>query len=194
MPLYAPPFPGHLITPLSAEWIAPTVLGGFVSTGQTLVAGSCYFLPLDVVRPLTVRALGISVTAAQSGGTTTLSVGVYRDDGTLGNPLLPPGPVASGAVAALTSIGNRTVAVSTTLSPGRWWLASLYVVTSAPTTAATVAAYNGNIGLATPIPNGSALTLNSRCRQLTGQSALPTSGTPAGAAGLIPPGVFAQAA
>lgn len=120
---------------------------------------------------MTVQAIGCSVNGAQSGGTTTTTLGLYGDDGS-NRPNLS-NLIFSGTVT-LTATGNRTAAITPTFLPyGRYWSAFLYVVSSAPTTAATCFGINNNA----PLMYTANIAGIVRGLQITGQSSLPSTGT-----------------
>lgn len=160
-------------TPPSGSWQMPGNPLVTVDTGA-MVSGSLFFMPYDIgPLPMTIDALGISVTTALVAGTTTTSVGLYKDDGSGGYPDTTSGGRIGSGTLTLTSTGIKTVTVSATLAPGRYWTGFLYVQTVAPTTAAVVsrASAAGNLwqlGSATSWTHARGLVL-------TSQTVLPTT-------------------
>jgi hypothetical protein len=117
----------------SGSWQQPPATA---SAGAALTSGRLTFHPFDVGPNAKVfTALGVGVTTAQSGGAVALTLAAYPDDGSGGQPLLTGGPAVSGPVTGLTAMGAAIAPVAWTAQPGRYWLAALYVATSAPTTA-----------------------------------------------------------
>lgn len=130
----AVPYP---FSPPSGNWQHPDHFSSSLnnSPGPT---GTVLFTPLSI-GPLakTYDRLAVSVVTAQAGGATTFTLGLYPDDGTGGAPNTAAGPLTSGSVP-LTAIGYAMLTIAGLRQPGRYWLASLYVVTTAPTTTASV--------------------------------------------------------
>lgn len=185
------PIPTAYTAPAGA-WQHPS---NFLSSANNnLSPGTVYFLPLDVgPLPTGYDRLGVNVSTAQVGGATTFTLGLYPDDGTGGAPNTAGGPLVSGAVP-LTATGLAALAISGVRQPGRYWMASLYVVTTTPTTVPLVAVVsNASPGLWIP-PTLSIGSL-SRALVLTGQTALPTAASsPVGGSSSNIPVVAARAA
>jgi len=122
----------------------------------------------------TYDAIGLKTDAAQTNdGTVACTLAVYGSDAN-GNPDTTS-VIRSGSVT-LTAVGMRSAVFGTTwsvASPGRYWVGCLYVVTAAPTTAATVRLISN---CTYPIPVSDATSIGSRPRgwQRTGITALPT--------------------
>lgn len=139
---YPGPF-GAAIGP-SGSWVPAS---SFIeSTAGTISSGQAGFCIHDVAQTETIQAIGAQCTVAQSGGAATMTLGVYQDDGTGGQPLLTPsGLLGSAQVASgVIAVGLRSAALALTLKPGRYWLASFYRATTAPTTAPTWATFSRN--------------------------------------------------
>ncbi len=185
------PIPTAYTAPAGA-WQHPS---NFLSSANnTLSSGSVYFSPLDVgPAPKAYDRLGVNVGTAQVGGSTTFTLGLYPDDGSGGAPNTAAGPLVSGPVP-LTAGGLAALTISGTLQPARYWMASLYVSTTAPTTAPLVAVIsNASPGLWIP-PTLSIGSL-SRALVLTSQTALPTTASsPVGGSSSNIPVVAARAA
>lgn len=180
-------------TPPSTGWQPPN--NYFSGAVATVVSGTATFLPFDV-GPVakSYSNLGVGVTTAQVAGTTTTTLGVYRDDGSGGQPLLAGGPLVSTTIV-LTATGNAKGAVTWAPAPSRYWLAFLYVATVAPTTSAQVTAVTNSspsLWLTSTLTLGTTL---GRALQVTGLTALPTTAqTFATTTGSTAPAVYAQAA
>lgn len=166
-PTYLAPF-----TPPSGGWQQPANMMN--SAAVAVTSGTATFCALDVgPEEQSYTALGVAVTTAQVAGTTTTTLGAYRDDGSGGRPNLVGGPVVSAAVT-LTATGNRPGAVTWNPQPGRWWLAFLYVASVAPTTAPQVS----GIANAAPVlwvPSAGAIGGSVRGLTATGLTVLPTT-------------------
>lgn len=127
------------LTPPSGSWQMPSNPLVTVDTG-VLVSGTVYYMPYDIgPASMTISALGISLTTIQVGGTAVTSLGLYKDDGSGGYPDMTnaTGKIGSGAVTMTggTVPTIRTLSLSATLTPGRYWTAFLYYASVAPTTA-----------------------------------------------------------
>lgn len=123
-------------TPPSGGWQMPSNPMVTVDAG-TLVSGTVYYMPYDIgPNSMTITGISAAVTTAQVGGTVVNSLGLYLDDGSGGYPDMTnaTGKIGSGTFVA-TSLGIKTVSISATLTPGRYWTAFLYYASAAPTTA-----------------------------------------------------------
>lgn len=125
-----PSLPGNPFTAPSGLWQVPQ---NYISAAPAaLTSGLLQLVPFDVgPNAGAYNALGVNVTTAQVGGTTTTSLAIYPDDGSGGRPNLAAGPITA-ATATLTALANRAAAVTWNPAPGRYWLAFLYVQTAAP--------------------------------------------------------------
>lgn len=158
----------------STYWQLPCNQMG-AGTATAVTSGNLTFVPVDVGPAATAyAALGVGVSATvQVAGTTTTTLAVYPDDGTGARPQCAGGPIASGTVT-LTAANNRTVAISTTLQPGRYWLAFLYVESVAPTTKAQV--YMITNAVTGPIASSSVIgNIVGRGWLITGATVMPTT-------------------
>ena len=166
--------------------IAKPPSGGYISPWHVFGAGAAAptsgrvtFLPIDVNR-LTANAIGFNQSVVAVGGSSLVTVGIYGDDGTGMRPNLAD-LRASGTLNPTTAgTGNKWVTIANTELHGRVWLAFLYVASSAPSTAPQFLCVNNNvmgaIGPNSAVPIGTTL----RGLALTGQTALPGTGTPVG--------------
>jgi hypothetical protein len=136
-------------------------------------AGKTLFVPIRL-NAGTYDAIAYNVTTAQSGGATTFSVALYPEDPTTGLPKTDAGPLASGT-GSLAATGNVIVTFTGVVLPaGNYYLASLYVITTAPTTPAQLPCISNNTA---PLPwSAWVLPSTSRGRTRTG-TALPTDAT-----------------
>jgi len=158
-------------TPPSGNWQQPanmvTAAPGSVTSGQLTLC------PFDVgPASKQFNALGVGVTTAQVAGTTTTTLAVYPDNGTGGLPNLVGGPTATGTVV-LTTAGNASATIASTLAAGRYWAAFLYVASAAPTTAPQVNAIA--TGPSLWIPSTTTIGTTSRGLTAAGLSAMPTT-------------------
>jgi hypothetical protein len=132
--------PGPGYAPPSGAYLMPSNVTAL--TGSGLTAGRTTFVPVDVgPRPLDVAELVVSCSTAEAGGATRTVLAVYPDDGTGGRPDCSAGPLVSGQVS-LTSTGVRRAAVSGHLTPGRYWVACGYYVSTSPSVAARLTSNN----------------------------------------------------
>lgn len=172
MPLYRPSMPQGYTPPTGGYQQPANMLS---STGAAQTSGQCSWTPVDVgPASLTIQSLVVHCTTAGAGGTYSVFVGLYLDDGTGGAPLLTPAGLLISGTVSTSAAGLRPYAVAATLAPGRYWTASLYFASAAPT---TVPQLNGNVnGSPTLWQPSSATTLGlNRALIATGLSALPTA-------------------
>lgn len=163
-------------TPPSGAWLSPSnVLS--VSAG-TPVSGVLTLLPFDVgPNSLAIQSIGVNCTTAQVAGTVTYTLGLYTDDGTGGYPdFSVSGRLENGTVTAAAT-GNRTLTVSRTLTPGRYWGAFLLVQSVAPSTAAQFNCIANGAPMLWTANSSNNLGNISRALIVTGQTALPTTAT-----------------
>jgi hypothetical protein len=128
----------------------PAMSGNYISgvaasVGSVLPGnGVLYLIPVNVDRNLTIDQLAINVTVAGGGGS-LCRLGIYQDASSLPGTLL----LDAGTVGTAT-IGLKTITVSQSLTPGRYWFAA--VQQGAPTPAATYTTFTGASG-AVPASN-----------------------------------------
>lgn len=164
-------------TPPSGGFQMPSNPNVTVDQG-VLVSGTAYYLPYDIgPQAMTITALGISLSTLQVGGTaTTFFMGLYKDDGSGGYPLMTAaGLIGSGSVAVTSGTVPlvKTVAVSATLAAGRYWTGFLYYAPSAPTTVPQLCRVSAGGGMWEA--STSTLWAHRRGLTITGQTALPTT-------------------
>lgn len=105
---------------VSGRWYIPEAAafasGASFSTTDTLVA-----MPFFTAKQFDIQALGFRLTSSSANSGCVVRLGVYSDDGAGGLALL----VDAGTVAVDSGAGtgSKTASVSTTLTPGWWWLA-----------------------------------------------------------------------
>lgn len=109
-------------------------------TNAAYVSGRATFHPISL-RAATYDALLVNVAVAEVGGTTTLKLGVYADDGTGGAPKPGAAGLLSSVTVSLAGVSAGANVVGVLASPlalpgGRYWLATYYGATVAPTTPA----------------------------------------------------------
>jgi hypothetical protein len=125
--------------------------------------------------PVSYQSLGVGVTTAQVGGTTTSTLGLYKDNGSGGLPNLVGGPLYSGTVT-LTATGNQFSALTMTNLLGRYWMAFLYFESVAATTKPS---HNMITNSSPAMWLASSITIGTSSRALqvtaTAQTALPTT-------------------
>ena len=156
----------------SGAWNMPTHVVG--SGAGAPASGTVYWTPMNVgPQDLPLQALGVNCTTAYAGTSATLTLGIYKDDGTGGMPLLTSaGLVVSGATGALTTTGTKQYTFTATLTPGRYWLASLLVATG-QTTAAQFQCVSTSTNLW--LPGTATLGGLSKALAVASQTVLPTS-------------------
>jgi hypothetical protein len=168
---------GH---PASGKVLLPSnMLNGTTQALSAAQSGTCWFLPYDIgPTGLTPSNVYVQTSIAQSGGgSTSLTGSIYDDDGTGGTPKLSSGPrwtFGSGWTLTATA-GFLAVAHTTFIPPGRYWVAVLYIESSAPGTRASVYRVT-DAAPPTWLTSGSTFSV-ARGFSMTGQSAFPTSGT-----------------
>jgi hypothetical protein len=112
--------------------VLPMVKGQFYGpVGATLAAlltvtATLYAYPVYIPNPITIKTLSLSVSTGQTGG--AAHIGIYADNGG------QPGALVfdSGAVSGLTStaVVTNTPTVSPTLTPGWYWIATIFTASS----------------------------------------------------------------
>lgn len=143
---YADTIPTLGAAPLLGSIIPDATHIGF-GTGIAMVSGKQTFhrLYLD---PGTYDALMVNVVGAQSGGSVSLTGSLYNDDGSGSWMDTSVPPFLSAAYQALTATGPKYAVFGSPLvvtRPMVFWTGTLYLVTTAPTTAPTLTAVNSNL-------------------------------------------------
>lgn len=129
-------------------WIASPA-GALSTAAATPTTGRLVLHPIDLPYAMTVDALVCNVGTAGVGGTYTVHLGLYPSDAE-GMPLLTNGPVIPATALVTSSTGIKTQTITpVALKAGRYWTASLYVVTSAPSTAPQL---HGNSNATASVP------------------------------------------
>lgn len=158
---------GEDLAPMSAAWSAiPTFtpqIGWYLAAQGQLgaanaatVRGRWNATPFPIGNPgFTIDAFSIAIGAAQVGGAGAhLLVGLFKDDGT-GFPDTVSAPLATFDYTTLTATGKITGVLGTplALTPGLYWIVTLYDYTTVPTTTPTFSCYNNN-SFQLPNPTG----------------------------------------
>lgn len=157
---------------------------GMVSGGGAFVLAHQDFFtyPVDVPSPATFSHAGFKVDTAAVGGAVALYVAVYADNGTGTAPDLTQRLAYTTTPAALTAVvdGGTDLAFSApwvVANPGRYWVASLYIQTTAPTTEPKVLFLGDSLGLGYTF--GASWWLNggrtARSLRATGVASMPTT-------------------
>ena len=121
---------------------------GFISSAnQSLTSGSLYMYPFYLgSNGYTVDAMYININTAQSGGTVSFQAALYGDDGTGwingANQVIAP---QSFTLTATGNVSSATLGTPVALTPGRYWMVTLYTNTSTPTTVPVFACLNNTI-------------------------------------------------
>ena len=149
---------------------------GMLGTANSVMtAGRCTFHPIWL-KAGNYDQLAVVLAVAQVSGTVTTKVGLYKDAGNGSHPLTSGGPVVSGTVAALTGTLNQnrvTSFTSTYMDAGMYWVACVYLVSSAPSTAPQVKCVTNNTW-SLPVANTLDATTVIRGLYLSSQTDLPT--------------------
>lgn len=87
-------------------------------TSGAIIAGETYFFPFDVSDPRTFTSIAMRVTTFIAGS--QCRMGIYGEDQINGGP---GALVVDAGTVATTSNGLKTIPISTTLTPGRYWFA-----------------------------------------------------------------------
>jgi hypothetical protein len=88
--------------------------------GAAMVAGTTYFYPIFIQRPVTIEAIGFQITTA-AAGTAYFNVGIYSNSSGQ-----PSARLAAGAGSNSTSTGATSLTLNANYSvttPGWYWLA-----------------------------------------------------------------------
>jgi hypothetical protein len=132
-----------IYTPQSGQWITPDNFQGGSATGA-MTQGTLSLVPIDIGHGgFTLAAIGINVTTAAVGGATVgMRLGIYADNGTGG---CPGALVVDAGLASLAATGNASVANTTVLTAGRYWLGAAYQYGTIPTTAPQITGYGSSL-------------------------------------------------
>ena len=150
--------------------------GTLTAGANAMVAGRQSMHPIVVPAQITIDALAISVTTAAVGGAYTMYLGIYPD--TLNSGYPDTTQLLASTTVTLGPTGNvlGMLATPLVLPPGRYWVASLYVVTTAPTTAPQVSTItNSTFPYTVPITTALSNSLRGYCRP--GRTTLATDAT-----------------
>ncbi len=159
--------------PPSGSYLLPWQV--LASTGAAPTSGRATFIPIDVDN-LSVNAIGCYCSTAAVAGTYTVTLGVYADNGSGSGPDLS-NLIASGTITP-TSTGNKWATITTQTFNGRYWLAFLYYQTVAPSTVPQFFCANNTVNNTVGVNSGNNIGAAVRGLALTGQTALPSSGSP----------------
>lgn len=165
-----------LARPPIGSFIAPTGLMTVSTAAPT--SGRVTFLPFDITKRMTVSHVGYRIVTNAAGGTTAFNAGIYADNGDGSAPNTSRQLARTATPDPLTTGTNREAALAepVTLAPGRYWVASLYLATVAPTTAPTMhLGANISIGHLSPTILWFTGALGARCLFANTQTDLPIS-------------------
>jgi hypothetical protein len=123
-----------------------------------------------------VKGLGsnVSVAAVLAAATIVVTYGIYKDNGSGGAPDFTQ--LLGSVTVDPTSTGIKLGLFGSplTLQPGRYWVASLYVVTGSPTTAPSFTSISiANTSLA--LPAATAVGTVNKAWFISSQTSLPTT-------------------
>lgn len=167
---------GYPFAPLPVSGQVVKAEGITDNSGSALQSGRCTFYPQKVAAG-TYDALVLNVTTAQVAGTVLAKAALYPDDGTGAMPNTSGGPAAVASFTVLTSTGVKVATFPSAWNApsGLYWMAFVYVATSAPTTTPAV---NCILKVSYSIPSTSGnFTAHIRAWQRTGLTDLPTDAT-----------------
>lgn len=170
LPVIPRPAAGGLLVP----WQVLT------ATTATPTSGTVTFISIDV-NNLPVKGIAANCSTAGSGGSYTVTLACYKDNGRGTGPDISSGPILSGTIATATTGSRVATATQTTLN-GKYWLAFLYYVTTTPTTAPQFSTVANNVMNTNGLVSTWTMSNVLRGFTLAGQTDMPTSGTPAGSA------------
>lgn len=132
-------------TPRPNNYLLPS---HFIGGGNAvLVDKVLQFIPFDVKGELSFQSVGFRLRTPASGGSVSLKAALYHDlDG--GYPDLDRKIMETGS-DNLTTGQDRNMAFNEEimLQTGRYWLGSLYTISSSPTTAPTIDIINNGLPL-----------------------------------------------
>lgn len=151
-------------------WAVPQSVLQTGAAAQT--AGQAGFTHIDLPSG-TYDSLAASVTVAQVGGSASTTLALYPTDPVTGFPDTTVAPLIQGTILTTATGSKTTTAAPVVLAAGRYWTCHLYLVTTAPTTAATLQCNVNNID--PPPSNGWRTPNNYRGWVRTSQTALPTT-------------------
>ena len=166
--------PSDVLPPVGS-WLPPQCVAGTLGLAPT--AGELKCLPVRIARQTRIDALGIYVTTAQAGGTTSVRVGLWPSNADCTAPD-PSNLIASATVDPTTGGGKTGTVTAVTLSPGTYWTGLLYTQSAAPTTVPQFLSASNVVGIWAP---GAGAV--GRSIKQTGLSDFPTSGTFVGDSG-----------
>lgn len=111
------PFSIPRVTPKST-WQETASLMGDAFASAVMAASNAYYIPYRCHKSFTINAIGMNVATGVASSTAAVAIYDSDDDGwPIGAPL-----VSSGTITT-TTIGDKSVAVSLTLEPGKqYWL------------------------------------------------------------------------
>lgn len=162
--------------PPIGDYQLPTGLMNFANIAPT--SGRVTFLPIDILKVTEFSHVAYRIGTNASGGTTLFTAAIYADNGDGNGPDLTRQLAHTPTGDPLTSGTNKELALDAPLllTPGRYWVGSLYHAATAPATNPTM--HHGNsisLGWSTPGVLWFSGAYPPRCLQASGQTVLPTS-------------------
>ena len=136
--------------PATGEYLIPWGPVNPTTAALSTTAGGMFLVPIDVARRTTFDQIAVRVTSAGAGVGYVLRLGLYADDGTGYKPNLAAAPILDAGTVDPTSTGTKTITISQTLEPGRYWAAIASQATTI-TTGATIAVFGQTPQLAQTI-------------------------------------------
>lgn len=169
--------------PISGSYLQAWHVLSTSATAST--SGLVTFLRMDV-NNLSVNGLGCYCSTAGVGGTYTVTLGLYNDIGDGSRPNITAGPIATTTITP-TSTGNKYGTITTQTLNGTYWVAFLYYATAAPTTVPAFWCISNNVNNSPTATTGYSIGTVVRGFTLSGQTAMPTSGstTPSGTTNIV---------
>lgn len=172
----------------------------FVDTGA-LTSGLLYCVPFIATISEAVDRIGIAVGTAGAAGT-VVRLGIYNVDA---STTLPTTLVVDGGTTLIDTAADKIATISATLAPGAYWLCLVHndsggtvrfrISSGTENVTPSMFAWNGAVGLS-PSGGGGMLNVGRSFTGYTATSALPSTATTAGEAGLQTglPLIFVRAA
>ena len=130
-------------TPPVGAYQLPT---GLVTTSTTApTSGHATFNAIDIEREATFSHVAYRIATNRAGGNTNFTAAIYADNGEGNSPDTSQRLAYTPTPDPLTSGPDKELALDApiTLTPGRYWIGSLYYAASAPSTNPTLHSVDG---------------------------------------------------
>lgn len=148
-----------------------------VGTGTPSTGTACFVPHAVGPAPNDYDAFAVGLSTVQSGGSATLRLALYPDDGSRCVPDLSGGPIRTATLTTFTALNDPWVNLFSggpvTLDPGMYWAMALYTEATTPTTKPVFRCFS-NTGLSLPLPAGTTIVAQARALSLAGQTGFPS--------------------